>query len=1017
MAASEASSNSRVYRRWALAAFLVLPVVGTWLLHSSQQEKQALHEQQHTQELTTIYQASLQTYGKATSILFSERIRQREILALMDAASQAQGDARIPYRARLYQMLSPTYRNLRELGIRQLHFQTTDGNSFLRFHEPQKYGDNLLNIRPSIRRVLETRQPIQGFEAGRVKSGFRFVYPLLDGDRLLGSVETSIAFLSIRDAMRQLEPTREFHFVLARAQTLPILFESERWLYGPAGIHPDFLVEDPQVTLPDSPAPPSAQVVAINLKLAALRAVQEGMSAFRAFSLTVEVEDAPWVVSFLPVQDISGNASAYIISYTPAPFIAVLRTEFWTQFSLMLLTLGILLFLLLRLLKSRERLQQEQRNLIAVTETMGDGLYVLDEQGKVVLVNAAALELLGFERDALIGRVGHYLFHRHGLDGCGPLEECPIFRAVRDGRHFFGEERFSRADGSSLPVEVSSTPLYNGRKIAGSVTAFRDITRRKEDELRLRQAMATAEAASQAKSVFVANMSHEVRTPMNGILGLTALTLDTELDATQRQYLELVRQSAESLMIILNDILDFSKMEAGRMHLETTPFQLRELAIGTARVLAARAAEKGLEVLIDIDPEIPDGLIGDPGRLRQVLLNLIGNAIKFTENGEVILRISRAGSENGRCRMRVAVIDSGIGIAPDKQAAIFEAFGQADASVTRRFGGTGLGLTISREIVRLMGNELCVDSTPGQGSNFHFELDLPVDRNFLPSPPAAPSENDGLWLLAIHNPRLRKLLAAGLRRLGRQAQLCANSKELREKLLQSSNQDAAKRYDVLVAEQDWLPASFAEMPVYRSGLRTGAVVLALSPMNVSAASATRSFASRELPKPLTAEDLVAAEREVRDTARRPDKRRAWSNDAERTADTDNANDSKPLHILVVEDNPINQRLTCALLKKQGHRSSLAQHGQEALDMLTTSHFDMVLMDVQMPVMDGIEATRQWRSLETAEGRPPVPIIAMTANAMAGDHDACLAAGMNGYVSKPVDIAILTAEIDRLRQSD
>ena len=1010
MAEFKAISPSRLSRRWALAAFLVLPIIGTWLLHSSQQQKQALHEEEHTRALATTYQASLQTYGKATTILFSERIKQQEILDQMAAASSTHGDAQIPYRARLYRLLSPTYRNLRELGIRQLHFQTTDGNSFLRFHEPQKYGDNLLGIRPSIKQVLETGKAVQGFEAGRVKSGFRFVHPLFDGERLVGSVETSISFLAIRDAMHQLQPTHEFHFVLAKAQTLPILFESERWLYGESAIHPDFLIEDPQVTLPDSPAPPSAQASAINRELSASKKVRQGMSEFLAFSRTLSLNGKPWIVSLLPIEDVSGNPSAYILSYTPAPFIEVLRKEFWTQFGLMMVTLSILLILLIRLLKSRERLIQEQRNLVAVTETMGDGLYVLDENGKVILVNAAALKLLGFTREALVGKVGHYLFHRHGIDGCGPLPDCPIYQAVRSGRHFFGEERFSRADGSSIAVEVSSTPLYDGQRIVGSVTAFRNITQRKEDELQLRQAMAAAEAANEAKSLFVANMSHEIRTPMNGILGLTALTLDTELDATQRQYLELVRQSAESLMLILNDVLDFSKMEAGRMTLESTPFSLRQLSLGTARVLAARAAEKGLEILIDIEPDIPDSLIGDPGRLRQVLLNLIGNAVKFTEQGEVMLRISRAASSGENCRLRLAVIDTGIGIAHDKQAEIFEAFGQADASVTRRFGGTGLGLTISREIVHLMGGELAVDSNPDKGSNFHFELELPLAADSVDNRFAPPAAGEGLWLLAIHNARLRKLLAAGLRRWGRQVQLCASNSELRQHLLQQQEQPEDKRFAVLVAEQEWLPASFAEMALYRGGLRSGAVVIALTPMNMVSQTGARSFASRDLPKPLLAEELLAAEQEVRETARRPDRRRASDNEKHETE----APAITALHILLVEDNPINQRLACALLEKQGHQIRVAGHGQEALELLAAGNVDLVLMDVQMPVMDGLEASRQWRAREAAEGREPLPIIAMTANAMAGDRDACLGAGMNGYVSKPIDIKMLQAEIERLR---
>ncbi|WP_281985658.1 response regulator, partial [Azonexus hydrophilus] len=352
---------------------------------------------------------------------------------------------------------------------------------------------------------------------------------------------------------------------------------------------------------------------------------------------------------------------------------------------------------------------------------------------------------------------------------------------------------------------------------------------------------------------------------------------------------------------------------------------------------------------------------------------------------------------------------TGIGIPHDKQAEIFEAFGQADATVTRRFGGTGLGLTISREIVHLMGGELAVDSEPGKGSNFHFELQLPVSPEIISPPASPPSAADGLWLLAIRNARLRKLLAAGLRRLGRQVQLCASSSELRQQLLQLHEQPEEKRFDVLVAEQEWLPASFAEMPMYRGGLRPGAVVIALTPMNVVSQAGARSFASRELPKPLLPEELLAAEQEVREVARRPDRRRAADSLEEETETTASAG----LHILLVEDNPINQRLACALLDKQGHRVRVANHGQEALDMLAAHTVDLVLMDVQMPVMDGLEATRQWRAREAADGRAPLPIIAMTANAMAGDRDACLNAGMNGYVSKPIDTRVLQAEIERL----
>lgn len=1016
---TKALSDSRILnRQWALGIFLLLPLLGSWLLHDARQEKQRLIEAQFTQELSTIYQASLLTYEKATAILFSERINQQEILGLMADASQNEGDAQIPQRARLYKTLSQTYRGLRDMGIRQLHFQTADGTSFLRFHEPQKFGDNLLAIRPSIRLAQEEKRQIAGFEAGRVKSGFRFVHPLLQEGELVGSVETSVSFLTIRDAMHKLSPGREFQFVLSREKTLPILFKSEQWLYGPSDLHEDFLVEDPQVKLPDSPPPPSEQIKALNQQLAGLSAVQDGMRHYREFSQSVTHDGQSWTVSFLPVKDVSGEATAYLISYAPAPYIAVLHKEFFTQMALMLAGLAVLLLLLLRLLKSRDELVHQRQNLIAVTETMGDGLYVLDANGRVTLINASALATLGFPREAMVGQVGHYLFHRHGIEGSGPLDECPIFQTVRAGQHFFGEERFTRADGSIFTVEVSSTPLYHNNIITGSVTAFRDITQRKMDEERLRQAIAEANAANEAKSAFVANMSHEIRTPMNGIIGLTTLTLDTELDATQRQYLELVRQSADSLMTILNDILDFSKMEAGRMTLEATPFRLRDLALSTTRILSARAAEKGLEILLDIDSKVADGLIGDPGRLRQVLLNLIGNAIKFTERGEVTLRIHGMADvpSASHCRLQVSVIDTGIGIPLDKQATIFDAFGQADASVTRRFGGTGLGLTISREIVRLMGGELQLTSIPGQGSDFHFVVEMPVDPDFIaPALPAAP-EPDGIWLLATEHPRLRQLIADCLRRHGRQVRLCATAAELRHALLQAQGHAEESSFSTLVAEQAWLPSNIADMPLYRKGLRAGAVVLALSSMSNAGNSGSRDFASRDIPKPLLPEELIIAEHEVRTIDRRPSERRARGKEPGLLPDAAGQGQSidTGLRILLVEDNPINQRLARAVLEKQRHQVNLAVHGQEALEMLEAGQFDLVLMDVQMPVLDGLEATRQWRQREQEQQRPPLPIIAMTANAMAGDRDVCLAAGMNGYVSKPINVAHLNEEILRVR---
>jgi PAS domain S-box-containing protein len=999
--------------------FLALLLLGVWILDGARESKERLYLEQYTQELGTIYQASLVTYEKATTLLVGEATRNPDIRELLKAANAAEGDAKTPFRAQLFRLMSPSYRSLKEQGIRQLHFHSSAGTSFLRFHDPQKFGDDLLAFRPSVRIAQTERRPVSGFEVGKVKSGFRYILPIVDEEAFLGSVEASIGFRMVRDTMANLSPSRQFFFILAKQKTLQSLYESERWLYGDAAMHPDFLVEDPQVRLPDSPPPPTAEVVSLNQKLRDIEAVQVGMHAFKTFSQVLSLDGEPWVVSFLPILDVEGHPAAYILSYAKAPLVSVLYREFWANLLALCVFFGGLGYLLVHLLRSRDTLKHEQRNLLGITETMGDGLYVLDQQGRVVLVNAAALRVLKFQRDELIGQIGHNLFHRHGLEGRLPLHECPIFKTVSTGRHFFGEEQFSRRDGSSVLVEVSSTPLFRGGEQYGSVTAFRDITQRKESEFKLRRAMEAAEAASRAKGAFVANMSHEIRTPMNGIMGLTALALETDLTSTQRQYLELVQQSAESLTIILNDILDFSKMEAGRMELEHTSFGLRELALGACRVLSSKAAEKTLELVVDVAPDVPEALMGDPGRLRQVLLNLLGNAIKFTEVGEVTLCITvnhhqHSGLANG-AHLHFSVEDTGVGIPADKLTTVFEAFGQADVSVTRRFGGTGLGLTISRQIVSLMGGRLAAESEEGKGSCFHFGVCLEhgtsKDTDLMPVVSAR-----SRWLLAVDNASQRALLMKRLQGYGLDVIAVANARELLAQL-------KTKTFFVVVVEPTLLPPEQEALEQLKRGVEPGGMILSLVSIHGEQRTVPPNFFARELLKPVLSETLLFAAAEIQVERELIANPLAEGKDASREGGF-NVPTLLPqsLNILLVEDNKVNQKLAIQLLKKRGHQVTLAEHGGEALKTLETEGFDLVLMDVQMPVMDGLEATRQFRLRESAQvlaGAPlhRTPIIAMTANAMVGDREDCLEAGMDGYISKPIQMSAVEKEITRVLQEN
>lgn len=1105
--------------RYSLLVFMGL--FALWWLHLNWLEKEALELTKDQESVRIGYEASNMMYRLATKEAYDLAINIPEVLSILKEGVDSSGKKRAIARGELYRKLYPAYLSLGSKKLHQLHFHLPDGTSYLRFHKPDRFGDSILEARPSIRIANTTRESVEGFELGKVVSGYRYVHPLVLDGEFLGTVETSVPVKSILDALKDLDESREYAYIINATIAKKLLFKEQTHLYTPSTINPDYYIEDALGELPTSPPPLSEEAKEINLRLASNKGFQEALKSSKPYATFVDLGNESYSVVLRPMNGLERGVEGFLISYQKDATPQILSRDFWTVVILTLIW-GVAIFILMyKTHRKNIQILAHKEQLQTMLDTLSEGVYVMDEGGIITEVNATACAILGYKREEMIGFEAHGLFHAHNKKSQKiPLEDCPIYEALLEGSSYRStEEHFIHKNGSFIDVRVGANPLIEGNKIKSMVTVFSDITQEKADvahkqlltqalesssnaivitdkdaiiqwanpafglltgfdpseaigkkpkdlvfsgkqsqdfykalwdtithaspwsgevvnkrkdgslyteelsitpvlgndgeiahyiavkqdvtkrkayEQKLKDAKQSAEIATQAKTDFLANMSHEIRTPLNAIIGLNELLYQTSLSPRQEDLLKKATDSSRLLLHIVNDILDYSKIEAGELELNKEPTKLGDILNQIESIFNEAAIKKGINLVVQSPKQLPCIIETDSLRLLQVLANLIGNGVKFTHEGSVELKVTVLRQSVKNATFFFEVVDTGIGMSQKQMARVLEPFAQADTSITRRYGGSGLGLSIASHLVRALGGDLKINSKEGEGTKVSFQIDAPVvsweNEDEVVAHEDLPNLKGCSVLIIEDNPINQEVAKKMCEHVGVSVDVAGDGEEGYEMYKKEP-----QKYNCILMD--------LQMPVM-NGYEATAKIREIDPF-VPIVALTAAVSTEDRKKVLAAKmnDHLGKPIDSKRLYRHLDKWCKIHSKKTPLAHKEHK-ESKP-SILIVDDEPNNIQVLSKILQDE-YRIKIASSGEMALRaMRAQPDIELVLLDIMMPDIDGYTVCKK---LKENPQTINVPIIFTTAKTQPDEEAYGLSLGAADYLTKPYHPAVVQARV-------